>query len=94
MDTLYKYNDNHIWLLLIVTEMVKLIALIIIIIHSKKYDLPHGKVLGVSKNSIKCASLLKFVILQYKLHQAVGTFTGKSNSDTSNSKVMNTRLSY
>jgi len=58
-------------LLIIVTETVKLVALIIIIIimHGKKYDLLHGKVLGVSKNLIKCASLLRFGILQYKLHQ-------------------------
>jgi hypothetical protein len=59
-------------LLIIVTETAKLIALIIIIIiimHGKKYDLLHGKVLGVSKNLIKCASLLRFGILQYKLHQ-------------------------
>ena len=73
---------------------IALLIIIIIIIHSNKYGLLHGKVLGVSKNLIKCASLLKFGILQYKLHQAVGTFKCKSNSDTSNSKVMNTRLSY
>jgi len=65
MDTLYKYNANHIWLSIIVTEMVKLIVLIIIIIiiRNKKYDLLHGKVLGVSKNVIKCPLLLKFGIL-------------------------------
>jgi hypothetical protein len=71
-----------------------IIIIIIIIIHSKKYDLLHEKVLDVSTNLIKCASLLKIGILQYRLHQAVGTFTRQSNCGTSNNKVMNTRLSY
>jgi hypothetical protein len=36
-----------------------IVIIIIIIIHSKKYDLLHGGVFDVSKNLIKCASLLK-----------------------------------
>ena len=64
------------------------------IIHSMKYDLLHGKVLDVYKNLVKRTSLLKTGILQCRLHQTVGTFTRQSISVTSDSKVMNTRLSY
>ena len=91
-------NANYIWLLIIVIEMklitLLIIIIIIIIIHSKKYDLLHGRVFDVSKNIIKCASLLKIGILQYRLHQEVGTFKRKFNGVISNNKVMKARLSY